>query len=141
MAKIVCFGLLAASFVYLAEAMKIMEKPKLQSIVPQLPSLDFEESKKFYTETLDCVLAEEFDDLLIFLWDGIELHMWKCNDKAIPENSSIYLHVNKIDLLFEHYRKKLSGTIEISDRPWGMREFYIIDPSGNLLKFGQKIES
>ena len=22
-------------------------------------------------------------------------------------------------------------------RPWGMREFYVIDPHGNLLKFGE----
>lgn len=117
-----------------------MEIPKIQSIVPQLPSLDFEETKRFYIETLDCVLVGEFDDLLILLWDNIELHFWKCDDKAIPENSSIYLHVNEIDLLFEHHQKKLYGKIEISDRPWGMREFYIIDPSGNLLKFGQKIE-
>lgn len=136
-----CFGLLAASFVYLAEAMRNMEKPKIQSIVAQLPSLDFEESKRFYLETLDCVLVAEFDVLLIFLWDDIEIHLWKCHDKVIPENSSIYINVNDIDLLFEHYQKKLFGKIEISDRPWGMREFYIIDPSSNLLKFGQKIES
>lgn len=117
-----------------------MNKPKVQSIVAQLPSLDFTTSKHFYVETLDCILVEEFDDLLIFLMDDIEFHLWKCDDKVIPENSSIYLHVNQVDLLFEYYQKRLFGKIEISDRLWGMREFYIIDPSGNLLKFGQKIE-
>ena len=25
------------------------------------------------------------------------------------------------------------------DRPWGMREFYVMDPNGNLLRFGQLI--
>jgi hypothetical protein len=25
------------------------------------------------------------------------------------------------------------------DRAWGMREFYVMDPSGNLLRFGQLI--
>ncbi|MDO7874568.1 hypothetical protein Q5H93_07480 [Hymenobacter sp. ASUV-10] len=25
-------------------------------------------------------------------------------------------------------------------RPWGMREFYILDPDGNLLKFGEPVE-
>jgi len=25
---------------------------------------------------------------------------------------------------------------EVADRTWGMREFYVWDPDGNLLKFG-----
>lgn len=118
-----------------------MHKPKIQTIIPQLPSLDFEISKQFYVETLDCILVEEFPDLLIFIMDDIEFRLWKCEDKNISENSSIYLHVNEIDLLFEYYQQKLFGKIEISDRSWGMREFYITDPSGNLLKFGQKIQN
>lgn len=117
-----------------------MEKPKIQNIITQLPVLDFTKSKQFYIETLGCTLMGEYDDLLIFFWDGLELHLWKCNDKTIPENSSCYIRVNTIDLLFEHYQKKLYGKIKISDRPWGMREFYITDPSGNLLKFGEKIK-
>lgn len=118
-----------------------MNKPEVQNIVAQLPCLDFEASKDFYVNILDCILVGEFDDLLIFLMDDIEFHLWKCKDKVIPENSSIYLRVNEIDLLFEYYQQRLFGKIEISDRPWGMREFYIIDPSGNLLKFGQKIKA
>jgi hypothetical protein len=118
-----------------------MNKPKVQNIVAQLPCLDFEASKDFYINTLDCILAKEFDDLLIFLMDDIEFHLWKCGDKIIPENLSIYLHVNEIDLLFEYYQQRLFGKIQITDRPWGMREFYSIDPGSNLLKFGQKIEA
>lgn len=117
-----------------------MKKPKIQRIVAQLPSLDFEASKQFYTEIFDCTLVEEFDDLLIFLMDDIELHLWKCEDKAIPENSSCYIHVNDIDGLFNYYQEKLQGKLELFNRPWGMREFYIIDPSGNLFKFSKSIE-
>ncbi|PZR24273.1 MAG: hypothetical protein DI539_00955 [Flavobacterium psychrophilum] len=117
-----------------------MNKPKVQSIAAQLPCLDFEAAKHFYVDILDCILVGEFEDLLIFLMDDIEFHLWRCDDKNIPENSSIYLRVNAIDQLFEYYQKRLLGEVQIYDRPWGMREFYIIDPSGNLLKFGQKIE-
>jgi catechol 2,3-dioxygenase-like lactoylglutathione lyase family enzyme len=28
---------------------------------------------------------------------------------------------------------------EIADRPWGMREFEVIDPSGNLLRIGRNL--
>lgn len=115
-----------------------MNKPKVQSIVAQLPCLDFEAAKQFYVNLLDCTLVEEFDDILIFLMDDLEFHLWRCDDKLIPENSSIYLHVNEIDKLFEYYKLRFFEKIQIYNRPWGMREFYIIDPSGNLLKFGQK---
>jgi catechol 2,3-dioxygenase-like lactoylglutathione lyase family enzyme len=117
-----------------------MNKPAVKSIIAQLPCLDFEESKRFYIKILICRLVEEFNYLLIFLMDNLEFHLWKCDDKTIPENSSIYRHVNEIDKLFWYYKKRLFGKIQISDRPWGMREFYIVDPSSNLLKFGQKIQ-
>ena len=28
----------------------------------------------------------------------------------------------------------------IGDKPWGMREFAVVDPDGNLLRIGQVIE-
>jgi extradiol dioxygenase family protein len=118
-----------------------MTKPKIESIVAQLPVLDFIESRRFYIETLECTMVEEFEDLMILLMDGIELHLWKCDEKLVPENSSIYVRIPEVDLLFEHYQTKLYGKIQISNRPWGMREFYIIDPSGNLLKFGAPVEN
>lgn len=116
-----------------------MDRPKIKSIVAQLPAQDFEESKRFYVETLECTLMSEYHDLLIFIWDNAEIHLFKCDDKYIAENSSVYVRVDEIDLLFEHYQKKLFGKIQIGNKPWGMREFYIHDPSGNLFKFGQRI--
>ncbi|MHA3788357.1 hypothetical protein ACX0HA_09130 [Flavobacterium hauense] len=44
-----------------------MNKPEVQSIVAQLPYLNFEESKHFYVNTLDRILVKEFDDLIISL--------------------------------------------------------------------------
>jgi len=44
--------------------------------VPQLPALDFKEAKAFYTQSLGAVLSGEYDDLLIFHWEGTELHLW-----------------------------------------------------------------
>lgn len=117
-----------------------MNKPKVQSIAAQLPCFNVEESKRFNVDILDSILVEEFEDLLIFQMDDLEFHLWKCDDKTIPKNSSIYLHVNQIDSLLEYYQQRLFGKMQVSNRPWGMTEFYSIAPSANLLKFGQKIE-
>ncbi|WP_296148694.1 VOC family protein [uncultured Flavobacterium sp.] len=114
-------------------------KDTITKIIPQLPSLNFEKSKEFYQEVLGCKLDKEYPDLLIFLWDEIELHLWKCTEKIVPENSSCYIHVNDLDAVFQRYQKILGDKIAIKIQPWGMREFYIIDDSGNLFKFGQSI--
>ncbi|MBU7570274.1 MAG: VOC family protein [Flavobacterium sp.] len=113
---------------------------KITQIIPQLPSLDFEKSKQFYQEILGGKLVGEYEDLLIFLLDGNEIHLWKCNEKIVPENSSCYIRVNDIEAVFERYKKILGDKIALKNQPWGMREFYIIDDSGNLFKFGQPIQ-
>jgi predicted enzyme related to lactoylglutathione lyase len=113
---------------------------KITQIIPQLPSLDFEKSKQFYQEILGGKLVGEYEDLLIFLWYDNEIHLWKCNEKIVPENSSCYIRVNDIEAVFERYKKNLGDKIALKNQPWGMREFYIIDDSGNLFKFGQSIQ-
>ncbi|WP_343623566.1 VOC family protein [Flavobacterium lindanitolerans] len=113
---------------------------KITQIIPQLPSLDFEKSKQFYQEILGGKLVGEYEDLLIFSWDDNEIHLWKCNEKIVPENSSCYIRVNDIEAVFERYKKILGDKIALKNQPWGMREFYIIDDSGNLFKFGQPIQ-
>ncbi len=98
---------------------------KIAQIIPQLPSLNFEKSKQFYQEILGCKLVDEYEELLIFLWDDNEIHLWKCNEKIVPENSSCYIRVNDIEAVFERYKKVLEDKIALKDQPWGMREFYI----------------
>lgn len=111
---------------------------KIASIVPQLPVLDFEQAKEYYTNKLGCVLVSEYPDLLILLMNDMELHLWKCDDKAIPESSSCYIRVENIESLYEKYNNGHRIVVPLTLQPWGMTEFYIMDPSGNLLKFGEK---
>jgi hypothetical protein len=116
-------------------------KSELIKAIPQLPSLDFNKSKEFYMTKLGFELLGEHEDLLILKKDQVELHLWLCDNKLIPGNSSCYMYISNIDELFGAYNKQ--GIIDpedaLEDKEWGMREFYVIDDSGNLLKFGQKI--
>ena len=36
-------------------------------------------------------------------------------------------------------RKGIPRLDALGDEPWGMREFAVVDPDGNLLRIGQKI--
>lgn len=111
----------------------------IKSLIPQLPMLNIEETKKFYVEELGCRLESEYPDFLIFEFEGLIVHFWLCDNKAIPESSSFYAIVEHIDELYKKYSSKKGLTVRLCEQPWGMKEFYIRDNSGNLLKFGERI--
>ena len=70
--------------------------------------------------------------------DDIEIHFWTCKERRIAEDTSAYFNVDDVDALHATLSEANDGgrLSEVADRPWGMREFYVWDPDGNLLKFG-----
>ena len=111
--------------------------------IPVLASLDLDQSQRFYTEKLGFA-AERYGDYLIVKRDDMELHFWLADDRIHPENTSCYIRGGQVPALYAEYAKAGIGTDPIggernSDfevRPWNMKEFYVWDPHGNLLKFG-----
>ncbi len=108
----------------------------IHATVPVLASLDLAESRQFYTELLgfDCLHASA--NYLMLRRDGCELHLWHCAERHIAENTSCYVRGDTAALHADFAQRGLQ--VEPPQvRPWGMREFYVIDPHGNLLKFGE----
>ncbi len=111
--------------------------------IPVLASLDLDQSKRFYTEKLGFA-AERYGDYLIVTRDEMEMHFWLTDNRIHPENTSCYIRGGQVPTLYEEYAKAGIGTDpiggeRISDfevRPWNMKEFYVWDCHGNLLKFG-----
>lgn len=115
----------------------------IKKSIPQLPSLNLLRSKEFYEKNLGFKTLKQYDDIFLLEKDGFELHLWLCDDPSIPQNSSVYYHVDSIDLLYADYNQKgiVHKNAHLMDKPWGMREFYVLDLDGNLLKFGQSIDA
>ncbi|MBL7712976.1 MAG: hypothetical protein JNL13_10940 [Chitinophagaceae bacterium] len=109
------------------------------NLIPQLPVLNLEAAKKFYTGELNCRLEAEYPDLLIFEFEGRMLYLWLCDNKVIPESSSFYAIVDNIEALYARYAHVSRMVVPLCTQPWGMKEFYIMDNSGNLLKFGERV--
>jgi catechol 2,3-dioxygenase-like lactoylglutathione lyase family enzyme len=113
----------------------------IQSTIPVLASLDLAESASFYTERLGfeqkLFLPGQY---LIVSREGAEIHFWPCKERHIAENTSCYIRTRDVDCL---YREFLVARLELKPpitQTWGMRELYVIDTHGNLLKFGQGID-
>ncbi len=109
--------------------------------MPVLASLDLEESVRFYTEQLGfqkrLFLPGEY---AIVSRDGAEIHFWVCSERHIAENTSCYIRTQDVDQLFLEFQASGLTLDPPATRGWGMRELYVLDPHGNLLKFGQRIE-
>jgi len=111
--------------------------------IPILASLNIEESARFYADKLG-FKTESFADYLIVRRDEMEFHFWLASDRIHPENTACYIRGGQVPALYADFQtRNISdfpvGQPRLSDftvRPWGMKEFYIWDPHGNLLKFG-----
>jgi catechol 2,3-dioxygenase-like lactoylglutathione lyase family enzyme len=115
----------------------------LQKACPILPAPDVPGTLAWYRDKLGFTIGGDWGDYGIVHRDGVELHFWKCADRAIAEQSSAYLRVADIDELRAtmHTASEGGRISEVKDQPWKMREFYIWDPNGNLLRFGQYAEA
>jgi catechol 2,3-dioxygenase-like lactoylglutathione lyase family enzyme len=106
--------------------------------IPVLASLDIAESYDFYVNRLG-FRGERFDahDHLIVRRDKMEIHFWLARDRIHPEHTSSYIRGGQVVALYDEFLA--SGVPQLSEftvRPWNMKEFYIHDPHGNLLRFG-----
>ncbi len=110
--------------------------PLIQATVPVLASLDITESADFYTGRLGFEERLRGDDYLIVARDGCEIHFWRCNDRSVAEQTSCYVRGDTAALHADFVRRGLTLKAPVV-REWGMRELYVIDPHGNLIKFGE----
>jgi catechol 2,3-dioxygenase-like lactoylglutathione lyase family enzyme len=110
---------------------------QIKSTVPVLASLDLQESIDFYTNRLGFKKLSQFDDYAIVSRDDAEIHFWSCKERYIAENTSCYIRVADTQALFREFTNNGLAVQEPVVQPWGMKELYVIDPHGNLLKFGE----
>jgi catechol 2,3-dioxygenase-like lactoylglutathione lyase family enzyme len=69
--------------------------------------------------------------------DRIELQLAQRGKLGPPGTSHVYLRGSGVDALFEELHAAGVEILEpIADRPYGLRDFAVLDPSGNRLDFG-----
>jgi catechol 2,3-dioxygenase-like lactoylglutathione lyase family enzyme len=111
----------------------------LQRAVPVLAALDLDRQVAFYRDKLGFAAARVDTDFryAILERDDVEVHLYGCDDRHVAENTSCYLRVRAIGALWSEYRDRGVDVRPLEAKPWGMTEFEVIDPDGNLLRFGE----
>lgn len=116
-----------------------MNQATFGKAIPVLASLDMTRTLDFYRNVLG-FRTEHFEGFSygMAVRGDTELHFWACNEKHIAENTSCYIRVKDIRAVHRELSPKLPSLQAVIRTAWGMDELYVIDPDGNLIKFGQE---
>ena len=117
----------------------------LTDINPKLPMRDKFLTKEFYVDKLgfEQFGRVDYDGYLMVQKDNIQIHFFEFKALDPKENyGQIYIRTDEIEKLYQTMLdKELSihpaGHLQI--KPWGQKEFSMLDPDNNLLTFGQSI--
>jgi catechol 2,3-dioxygenase-like lactoylglutathione lyase family enzyme len=116
-------------------------------VAPILPSRDLAATASFY-ERLGFAEAGLWpDEYLIVTRDGVGLHFFVSGElDPWSSDAGCYLYVEDADALFAEYERldlPRHGIPRLHGRPtdtdYGLREFALVDPDGNLLRIGSVI--
>lgn len=117
--------------------------------IPILPCRDLDETVAFYG-SLGFVLEfeqTEPDVYAILRLEEAEIHFFGYPGLDPAESyAGCYLRVSDADALYGAW--SLRGLPSqgfprlgpIADRPWGLREFHLLDPNGSLIRIGHILE-
>lgn len=118
-------------------------RAQLERAVPVLASLDIEATQRFYADKLGFTAVARYPDYGIVERDNVQIHFWLTDDADIPRATSCRVDVDGVDQLYEEMNA--SGVVHpngpLTDQPWGLREFAVLDGDGNMIKFGQRAAS
>jgi catechol 2,3-dioxygenase-like lactoylglutathione lyase family enzyme len=115
----------------------------LTAIIPKLPMRNKAATRGFYVDRLGFLFINEYDDYLIVEQDGLQLHFFLHPELDPATNDwQVYIRTNDIDTRYRTVQQRgvlIHPNGALRSKPWGQREFALLDPDNNLLTFGQGI--
>ena len=117
----------------------------LTDIHPKLPMRNKAITRDFYLNKLGFLEfgSADFDGYLMLQKDNIQIHFFEFKELDPKENyGQVYIRTDDIDGFYQSLLETKTsihpnGNLEI--KPWGQKEFSVLDPDNNLLTFGQII--
>jgi catechol 2,3-dioxygenase-like lactoylglutathione lyase family enzyme len=108
---------------------------------PVLPSRSISATIDFYRQLGFTVYHRFGEEYAILKRDGAELHFFGFPDvDAATSVFSIYVRVRSADQLHAAFRDQGVAMLSAPEsKPWGQREFALVDPDGTLLRFAETL--
>ena len=117
----------------------------LTQVHPKLPMRNKAATRHFYMDGLGFreLGTTSYSDYLMLRKDNIELHFFAYPELDPAENyGQVYIRTDDIEGLYDSILQRglgihPGGPLQV--KPWGQKEFAMLDPDNNLLTFGQAI--
>jgi catechol 2,3-dioxygenase-like lactoylglutathione lyase family enzyme len=115
--------------------------------IPILPSRSLNDTLAFYRRLGFEGAIHSHGDYAIITRGTVELHFFTHRELDPAKSSAgCYLRVSDVESTCRAWAsaglpgKGIPRQVALEDKPWGMREFAIVDPDGNLIRIGQVLK-
>ena len=114
----------------------------LTQIHPKLPMRNKDLTQAYYLQ-LGFSISADYGDYLIIQKDSIEIHFFSFAElDPLTNYGQVYIRTNDIDQLYQSFQENkvvIHPNAPLAEKPWGQKEFALLDPDHNLLTFGQAL--
>jgi len=115
--------------------------------IPILPSRSVQGSRDFYRQLgFDGTIWGAPHFYATLTRGSVEIHFFTDSELDPTQSSAgCYVRVQDVDQIYEAFAQAnlpkagIPRIDHLEDKPWGMREFAVVDPDGNLIRIGQKM--
>lgn len=117
----------------------------LTDIHPKLPMRNKAVTRAFYSDNLGFKSFgnTDYDGYLMMEKDQIQLHFFEFKNLNPSDNyGQVYIRTNNIDTFYQSLldnKVRIHPNGQLETKPWGQKEFSVLDPDNNLLTFGQRV--
>ena len=116
----------------------------LTDVNPKLPMRNKTATKEFYINKLHFREISDYGNYLLIRKDRVEIHFFEFKELEPKDNyGQVYIRTNDIDKLYQMLldnRVSIHPNGHLETKPWGQKEFALLDPDNNLLTFGQSLK-
>ncbi len=113
--------------------------PHLSRIAPEFPATDLGRAIEYYKARLGFHTAMQIEgEYAIVERDDVAIHLYQANGDHTPQ--SIHIFAEGLDELQRELEQRGTRIKQrILKKPWGNRDFRVLDDSGNELKFTEPL--
>ena len=112
--------------------------------IPILPSRSLNDTLAFFRKLGFEGRIHSHGNYAILTRGTVELHFFTHRELRPAESSAgCYLRVSDVESIYRAFAlaelppKGIPRQDALENKPWGMREFAVVDPDGNLIRIGQ----
>jgi catechol 2,3-dioxygenase-like lactoylglutathione lyase family enzyme len=132
---------------------------RMLQAIPALPVRNIVQSLDFYRDKLGFSIVHQEEGFAVLECNNVQIHLWEASDESwrtritsspvisgaesfIAGTASCQIGVEGVDELYKLIEPMgiLHPRAKLSDQPWGVRDFGVLDPDNNLITFFERLK-